>query len=553
MQSIPRSAQKNRIASLPWPDIIAGLSLAGLLLPEAVAYSSIANLPPQAGIIALFAGLLCYGVIGSSRFAIVSATSSSAVVLAAASSSISSADLAQRVAIATGLVVATGLLFTLAGMARLGSISAFIAKPVLRGFAFGLAIVIILGQIANVVGVHPQHGDVIRFSMELLRQAHTWNWNAGWLALAALALLFVLARVPYLPGSLLLIVLGITAGKYIDFAPYGIKLVGSIQFQLTAPTLPALSYSKWLHIGQLGFAMLMIVYAESYGSIRGYAMKHGDTVAPNRDLIALGLANICSGLLHGMPVGAGYSATSANEAAGARSRLAGWCACGALLLIVICLLPAIALTPEPLLAAVVVHAVSHTLHPAVFRPYFMWRRDRLVIFTAVLAVLLMGVLDGLLAAVGVSLLMLLLRLAESSVTQLGRLDHGHDFVSITLHREAKMVEGMVILRPDSGLFFANVERILAQARSAIAAADTAAGSSMHTIIVSLEESPDLDSSSVEALSEFCAAMLGQGKHVLFARLKPAALQVLERAAIAGLGPAALCALSVDDAVALAQR
>jgi MFS superfamily sulfate permease-like transporter len=534
---------------LSWPDIIAGLSLAGLLLPEAVAYSSIANLPPQAGVIALFAGLICYGLVGTSRFAIVSATSSSAAVLAAASASMAGGDNTLRLAIAMGLVTLTGLFFTVAGLARIGSVSDFIAKPVLRGFAFGLAIVIIFKQVANVVGVHPHHSDLIRFMAELFNQVAVWNWAAGTVAIVALALLFLFARVPHLPGALLVIALGIAADKWLNLSQYGIGVVGSINLQLAAPTLPLLSYPEWLRIGELSVAMVMILYAESYSSIRSFAVKHGDSVSPNRDLLALGAANLVSGLFHGMPVGAGYSATSANEAAGAVSRLAGWCAALALFAIVLTMLPAIALTPEPILAAIVMHAVSHTLHPAVFRPYFTWRRDRLVIFAAVVAVLAFGVLDGLLAAIAVSLLMLLRRLAESSVTILGRLDHGHDFVSRTIHPEAQPVTGMLILRPDTGLFFANAERILAQVRNCI----TAAGDDTHIVILSLEESPDLDSSSVEALRDFCAAILGQNKRLLFARLKAPAQQVLSLAAIPCLPTAALCALSVDDAVNLAQE
>src|ERR1700726_4532953 len=153
----PAPGKRGLLHALSWPDVIAGLSLAGLLLPEAVAYSSIANLPPQAGVIALFAGLICYGLLGPSRYAMVSATSSSAAVLAAASASLANGDNGLRLALGMGLVLMTGLFFALAGMMRIGSVSDFIAKPVLRGFAFGLAIVIILGQIANVVGVHPHH------------------------------------------------------------------------------------------------------------------------------------------------------------------------------------------------------------------------------------------------------------------------------------------------------------------------------------------------------------------------------------------------------------
>ena len=537
------------IAVSVWPDIIAGLSLAGLLLPEAVAYSSIANLPPQAGVIALFSGLICYGLFGTSRFAIVSATSSSAAVLAAASASIGNGNNSLRLTIAIGMVILTGLFFIFAGLSKIGSISDFIAKPVLRGFAFGLAIVIIFKQIANVVGVHPPHSDLIRSIIELFNQTVAWNWAAASMAIVALALLFLFARVPHLPGGLLVVALGIGTGKWLNLSQYGIGLVGAIDLQLAAPTLPQLSYAQWLRVGETSVAMVMILYAESYSSIRSFAMKHGDPVSPNRDLLAIGAGNLLSGLFHGMPAGAGYSATSANDAAGALSRLAGWCAAMTVFIIVLTMLPAIALTPEPILAAIVIHAVSHTLHPAVFRPAFLLHRDRLISVAAVFAVLLFGVMDGLLGAIAVSLIMLLRRLSESSVTILGRLGDSHDFVSEAAHPQAQPVSGILILRPDSGLFFANADRILAQAQLHV----TAAGDDVHTVVVSLEESPDLDSSSVEAVCDFCAAVLAKKKKILFARLKEPVVQLLRRAAIPDLTDAAFGDLSVDDAVRLAQQ
>jgi MFS superfamily sulfate permease-like transporter len=163
-------------------------------------------------------------------------------------------------------------------------------------------------------------------------------------------------------------------------------------------------------------------------------------------------------------------------------------------------------------------------------------------------VLLLGILDGLLGAIAVSLLMLLRRLSESSVTILGRLGHGydHDFVSMATHPEATAVTGILILRPDTALFFANAERILTQVRNYIMLADN----DVHTVVLSLEESPDLDSSSVEALHDFCTSLFSQHKQLLFARLKTPAQQVLTRAAIPGLTTVALSADSVDDAVSL---
>jgi MFS superfamily sulfate permease-like transporter len=175
-------------------DLIAGVSMAGLLLPEAVAYSGIAGMPPQAGVLALFAGLLVYGLVGRSRFAIVSATSSSAAVLGAATLSLAGHDAMLRAALAAGLVLATGVAFLAAGSMRLGSICSFISKPVLRGFAFGLALVIILKQVSKLTGTHPSASTTLEIAWQLLGQWAQWNWSAIALGVASLVALKAFAR-----------------------------------------------------------------------------------------------------------------------------------------------------------------------------------------------------------------------------------------------------------------------------------------------------------------------------------------------------------------------
>lgn len=538
-----------RARSAHWRDLVAGLSLAGLLLPEAIAYAGIANLPPQAGVIALFAGLLCYGLFGGSRFAIVSATSSSAAVLAAATASLGGADLALRMALAAGLVLLTGVGFLLAGAARIGASTHFIARPVLQGFAFGLALVIITRQLALICGLHSDHAGVLPALIDLIRHAGEWRPASILLGAGSLALLLVLGRWRRVPATLIVIVLGIGAGQWFELGRHGVELVGPIRLQLAAPTLPSLTQAQWLRLAELSVALVLILYAESYSAIRSLAIKHGDGVAPNRDMLALGAANILSGLFHGLPVGAGYSASAANEAAGAASRAAGWVAALVLAVIVATLLPFIALTPHPVLAAIVIRAVGHTLTTSMFRPYFHWRRDRVLVLWSVLAVILLGVLDGLLAAIGISLLLLLRQLAKSEVAQLGRLDGGHDYVNLALHNGAEPVPGMLILLPEAALFFANAERIVAQAQQLIARAPAA----LDTVIVSLEESPDLDGSSLQALRELADFVAGQRRQLIFARLKRPVYEVLDRA-LDGARPAPyLTELSVDEAVAAALR
>jgi MFS superfamily sulfate permease-like transporter len=289
--------------------------------------------------------------------------------------------------------------------------------------------------------------------------------------------------------------------------------------------------------------MALILYAESYGSIRTLALRHGDSTSANRDLLALGVANLASGLLRGMPVGAGYSASSANEAAGAQSRAAGLIAGGVVLLAVLTLLPWIAHTPEPLLAAIVMNAVSHALNPGLLRPYFAWRRDRLIALAAFGAVLLLGVLDGLLAAIGLSLLMLLQRLSRSPVSWLGRLGQGHDYVDAARHPEAVVPPGMLIARPEVPLFFGNAEPVFAVIRARIDSTRP-----LGCVVLSLEESANLDGTSVEALCDFAAHVRKRGAQIVLARVKDALRELLARVHCDALPPASYAAWSVDDAV-----
>lgn len=534
-----------------WQDVSAGLSIAGLLLPEAVAYASIGNLAPQAGILALFAGLLCYGVLGTSRFAIVSATSSSAAVLAAAMASMPGGTAGHRLMLMAGLVMLTGGFFLLAWVARLGSVTQFIAKPVLRGFSFGLAIVIIVKQLPGVLGVQPPQGDLLHLVPGLLARAGQWNGRGAGLCAAALLLLFLLRRRQRWPAGLIVIALGIAAGQWLDLSRHGVALVGAIDISLAMPVLSRLTQEEWTRLAELAFALALILYAESYGAIRSFALKHGDPVAPERDLLALGVANVLAGLLQAMPVGAGYSATSANEAAGATSRLAGLVAAAVVGLIVLTLLPLVALTPLPVLAAVVIHAVSHTLNPVALQPYFAWRRDRLLVLAAIAGVLLFGVLDGLLVAIAISLLLMLRRLSRPGMSVLGRLGDSHDYVKLALHRDARPQPELLILRLDEPLFFVNAERSLHLARAML---EERAGP-LRKVILSLEESPDLDGSSVEALRDFAAFVRQQGLSLALARLKEPAYMVLQLALRDMLavqaGPALLLTeLSVAEAVRL---
>jgi len=246
---------------------------------------------------------------------------------------------------------------------------------VLRGFSFGLALVIAVKQWPHIVGMQVHSADFLPMLLEIIRGVGAWRPIGLATGVCALAALFALERVRYVPGMLLVIVAGIAAAPWL--AAHGVVLTGPIHLTLERPSFAMPPGERWLPLVEFALALMFILYAESYSSIRTFALKHDEIVRPNRDLIALGIANVVSGAFHGTPVGAGYSGTSANEAAGAGSRAAGLYAAVTVLALVVLFLPWIERIPDPILAAIVIHAVSKSLRLAVFRPYFKWRRDRL--------------------------------------------------------------------------------------------------------------------------------------------------------------------------------
>ncbi len=525
------------------PDLVAGLSVAGLVLPEALAYAGIAGVPPLSGLLAAIAGLLTYALLGTSRYAIVAATSSSAAVLASALHSLPGVSDGQALQLAAAMVLLAGLLFLLCGALRLGRMAQFIARPVVRGFTLGLALIITARQLARLCGFHATQSALGPLLLELYSRRSEWRADSLLLGLCALLLLALLRRWPRMPGTLVVLVLGSAVAAMLRSSGHGIALVGPIELGAIQARIPALDFETWLRTAELAVALMLILFAESYGSMRACALRHGDQLNVNRELLALGMANLASGLLQGVPVGAGYSATAANESFGARSRLAG-CVAALFIALALWLLRAwVALIPEPVLAAIVIHAMRHAVSIEPLRPYLMWKRDRWVVVTAVAAVLVLGILNGLLAGIAVSLVLLIRELTQPRITVLGRMGASHDFIRMGAHPQVQAVQALLILRPEEPLFFANVEAVLDSAAAQLAAAPT-----VRALVLSLEESPNLDGTCIEVLGQFAAQVAHGGRELRLARLKDPVLEVLARAALPGLTGAALSGASVDAVV-----
>jgi MFS superfamily sulfate permease-like transporter len=526
-------------------DLVAGLCVAGLLLPEAVAYAGLAHLPVVHALVAMMVGLALYAVFGSSRFAIVAPTSSTATLAAAAVLSLSATGVAYAPALMGLVLLAGGLLIVLALM-RQGQLSAFVARPVLRGFAFALALTIVIKQLPDALGLalppgmSTDSGHLLHFAF-----THLPDWHLPSLLVAATAAVCMvgLKRWRQVPASMLVIALAIAAAWWLDLSAMGVQEVGAVQRPEFLPSLPVLPMAAWLQLGELAFGLVVLIFAESWGSVRSMALVHGDTVDANRELMVLGACNIGVALLQGMPVGAGFSATSANAAAGATSRWAGAVALAVIAAALALALPALHLLPRPVLAVAVISALWHSLNPRPLITLWAMRRDRAVVVGAVLAVLAFGVLHGMLIAIGLSVVDAMRRFSSPVMHELGELAASRNFVVLEGHIEATPVPGLLILRPEEPLFFASAERVMADVTTRAARRPL-----LRCVILSLEESADLDSTALECLLELDHRLRSAGLLLLLTRVKDPVRELLRRIDAEGLGAPDRQFWSVADAV-----
>ncbi|HBC69854.1 MAG: SulP family inorganic anion transporter [Duodenibacillus sp.] len=527
-------------------DLAAGLAVVGILVPEAVAYAGIAHMPPLAGLIALFFGLLAYMIIGTSPYAIVSATSSSAMVLAVAVSTLSAVQVnAHPETLAAVLVMMTGFWFILARVLNFGQAANFVAKPVLRGVTMGLSLTIIIMQLPKLLGMHIVTRNPWERVLAILQMVPSMNWAAAGVGLVSLAVLFAW-RWRKQPASLWVVVASIAVTYVLPLESWGVELVGNINLQRSALSIESLYDADWMGAIQMSAALCLMVYAESYSSIHSTAARHGLHPNSNRDLVALGTANLLSGFFGGLSVGAGFSATSLNEQAGARSRLAGACALALFVLIVIFLMPFISRIPEPVLGAIVIKAVSHGLSWKPLQPYFKWKRDRLLVIASFLAVAVLGVLNGLLVSVVLSVALVLIDSAKVHVSELRKLNGSHSYVNVRLFNDTQTIDGVMILRLDQPMFFANAEPSLRRVADMVA--DKQKQVPLAHVIISMEETPNLDGTSIEALIVLAKNLHDKGINLSLCRLHRRARIGLMNAASPYLMPSQLSYLSVDRAV-----
>ena len=511
------------------------------MVPEAIAYSAIAGLPAAFGVSAAVVGPLAYATIGRSRLAVVSATSGAAALLAAAIANVDISGV-PRADCAVALTLLVGVFFLAAALLRISALTSFVSRAVLHGFGLGLAITICIRQMPGLLGVPAAQGSLFQILSLLLSHLADIHLPSALAGGGALFLLIASRRFRLVWAGLVLILATTAIMRFGPPDHFGIKTAGAIAIRLEPFHLPSLGLREWERLAQLAAPIALVILAESWATIRSLAAFNGEAVVPQREIAALGFSNLASAFLRGLPVGAGFSIGYANAQAGTATRL------GAVLGALIVALASfsanswIALIPQPVLAAIVIAALAHALSPKPIFVLFRLDRDQWVAVTAAVGVLVLGIVNGLLFAVALSIIELLRRFTRARLSELGRTGE-HDFVDVSSHPDATRTPGLFVIRPNAPLFFGNAEPILG------AVEERARAAGAKRIVLSLEETDDLDSSTLEAIADFCKVMAAQGRVLILARVHDRVRTILERGGLGDLAAAAT--FSVDDAVRIA--
>ncbi|GAA2437626.1 SulP family inorganic anion transporter [Actinomadura vinacea] len=497
-------------------DVLAGITVAAYLVPQVMAYAGLAGLSPVAGLWAMVPALVAYALLGSSRRLSVGPESTTALMTATVVAPLAGGDPAAYAGLAAGLALVVGLLALGAWCLRLGFASDLLSRPILVGYMAGVAVVMVVGQLEKVSGV-PTEGygfldEVVSFARGLE------DVHAGTLAVSLASLLFLFGvqwRFPRAPGPLLAVLLATVAVAVFGLDRAGIKVVGEVPAGLPRLGVPPLDVLPDLLLPAVG--VLLVGFTDNVLTARAFAAP-GEEVDGNRELLALGPANIGAGLVHGFPVSSSGSRTAIAVASGARTQVYSLVTLASVLCVLLFLHPLLALFPMATLGAIVIYAATRLVDVAGFRRLAAFRRSELVLALASLVgVLAFGILYGVLVAIGLSVLDLLARVARPHDAILGRVPGLAGMHDVDDYPEARVIPGLVIYRYDSPLFFANAVDFK---RRALASVDAAGGEGgVRWFVLNVEANVEVDITGLDAMEGLREELERRGIVFALARVK----------------------------------
>jgi len=510
-------------------DVVAGLTTAAVTLPKAMAYAALAGLPVQAGLYTALVPTAVYAFLGSSRRLSVSTTTTIGILTAAEIAAVApGGSPAQAMAVASTLALMVGLLLVLASALRLGFLANFISDPVLTGFKAGIGVVIVVDQVPKLLDLHFQKGGFFENLLAIVRHSPETSPITLAVAAATIAIMVFLPRLfPKVPAPLVAVGAAIAASGLMGLGAAGVALVGTIPPGLPSLVLPDESLFARMWPGALGIALMS--FTESIAAGRAFAKTGEPRPGSNQELFATGLANAGGGLFGGMPGGGGTSQTAVNTLAGACSQMSGIVTAASTVAVLLFLAPLISLMPLATLAAVVIAtSVGLVSVPELNAIRRVRRAEFIWAVAALVGVIVLGTLPGILAAVILSLGFLISQANDPPVYVVGR-KPGTDVYRARTgeHPEDETFPGLLILRTEGRIYFANAQRIADKMAPILREAQP------RVVLLDCGAVPDIEYTALKMLVEAEERLRSVGTELWLARLNPAALDVVQRSS---LGP-----------------
>ena len=509
-------------------DLLAGLVVAALAVPQALGYAGIAGVPVVVGIYAIPAALIAYAIFGSSPHLVVGPVSTVSVVSGSIVVPMAAGDTDRAVALTAALAIGAGLGLLAAGLLRLGWAAEFLSRSIVTGFVFGLVLVIIIGEIPKLFGLPPVSGDSIEQSIQIVRSITQLDTLTTLLGGCALAVLFLGARfAPRVPWGLVVLIAAIVISSAADLADRGVVVVGEVPKGLPPIGLPGIELGDIAPVVFGGLAMAMVGLAEGLSAARLFAAKAGYSIDSNQELVGSGAANIAAGISGGLGVAGSLSKTAASRRSGGQTQVTGLMTAIIVLLVIVLLAELLAPLPRTVLSAIVIQAVWGLMDTAALKRYrWIRRNDFISAIAAMIGVLLFGPLYGLLIAIGQALLGLVYRFSRIDLEVMGRVpDEKAAWGSIRNHPERRTYDGIVVVRLDAPLFWANAS----DACDGVLARVQEAGDDVRAVLVDLEATTQLDTTSIDALELLLQRLQDRGIDLYLVRVFYQARQTLARA------------------------
>jgi high affinity sulfate transporter 1 len=509
-------------------DVVAGVVLAGLLIPAGMGYAEAAGLPAITGLYATIVPLLVYALVGPSRILVFGPDSSLAPLIAGLVVPLSGGDPGKAIALASMMSIFAGVMCLVAGLARFGFLADLLSKPVRYGYLNGIAIIVLVGQIPRLLGFSGR-SEALLDGLTAVRkgiQDGMVNWWSTGVGVGALVVLIVLRRLDRrIPGALCVLVGSIVVAVVFDLASHDVALLGELPKGLPSPSWPGVGVDQLGSVAAAAFGVAFISFADTSVLSRTYALKSKQTVDPNHELMALGAVNVAAGFFQGFAVSSSTSRTPVADDAGSKTQLTGVVGALVVSFIVIAAPGIFRNLPNSALAAIVIMAALRLFEvKGVVRLFHVRASEFVLSVASFLAVLVLGPIVGIGVAIALSLLNFMRKAWRPHTTELVRVDQLKGYHDRERHPRGHAVPGLLLYRFDSPLFFANAGFLTEDVLNRVDGADPP----IRRVVITAEPMTDIDSTGADELTELIDRLDERHIEFAFAELKDHVRERLER-------------------------